>query len=52
MKSWNPPMLPALHSPGWLLRYALGPYDWKLWGMLISDIVAGITVALTLVPQV
>lgn len=46
------PYLPALHQPGWLLRYMVGPYSADLIASLIADLIAGITVALTLIPQV
>ncbi len=46
------PFLPAFHRPGWLLRYIVGPHTLDLMEMAFSDIWAGITVALTLIPQV
>jgi len=46
------PYLPAFHRPGWLLRYVVGPHTWDLFFTLFSDFWAGITVALTLIPQV
>ncbi len=46
------PFLPALHSPGWLLRYMVGPHNIDMFEMAFYDIWAGITVALTLIPQV
>lgn len=46
------PYLPIIHSPGWLLRYVLGPYNDEWTENLYSDIIAGLTVGLTLVPQV
>lgn len=46
------PYLPAFHHPGWLLRYCVGPYTTELIESFFADIIAGITVALTLIPQV
>lgn len=46
------PFLPAFHKPGWLLRYFLGPYTLELFLSFFSDFWAGITVSLTLIPQV
>lgn len=46
------PYLPAFHKPGWLLDYALGPFNAELFGYFMLDFWAGITVALTLIPQV
>jgi len=46
------PYFPAFHAPGWLLRYIFGPYDYEYLESLLSDIGAGITVGLTLIPQV
>ena len=46
------PDLPAFHKPGWLLDYALGPFNAELLGNLTLDFWAGVTVALTLIPQV
>jgi hypothetical protein len=53
VKSWvHVPYFPAFHRPGWLLRYVIGPFD-REWGeWILADIVAGITIALTLIPQV
>eukprot|EP01039_Chlorochromonas_danica_P001662 gene1661-1816_t len=45
------PYLPAFHHPGWLLRYCVGPYSTELIESFFADIIAGITVALTLIPQ-
>lgn len=45
------PYLPAFHRPGWLLRYAVGPYDATWVENAISDVWAGITVAMLLIPQ-
>ena len=45
------PYLPLCHRPGWLMRYLVGPYDQELLNMLLADFVAGLTVALTYVPQ-
>lgn len=52
LSSWESIYFPALHSPGWLLRYTVGPHTPELIESLLSDVSAGITVALTLVPQV
>jgi len=46
------PYLPAFHSPGWMLRYILGPYDDQWFEMLLGDLGAGITVSATALPQV
>ena len=46
------PYLPSLHKPGWMLNYALGPYNAELFGSFMLDFWAGVTVALTLIPQV
>jgi hypothetical protein len=46
------PYLPAFHSPGWLLRYLIGPYDAVWLDNFLSDAGAGLTVGLTLIPQV
>lgn len=46
------PYVPAFHKPGWLLRYAVGPHNSELFQCFISDFFAGLTVALTLIPQV
>ena len=52
-RSWiHIPYFPCLHRPGWLLRYVLGPYDAEWVENLVCDLGAGITVAMTLVPQV
>lgn len=45
------PYFPAFHKPGWLLRYIVGPHTPELLFMIFSDVIAGITVALTLIPQ-
>jgi hypothetical protein len=45
------PYLPSLHSPGWLVRYIVGPHTPTLFEDLFYDISAGITVGLTLIPQ-
>jgi hypothetical protein len=52
LKFWKNPYLPAFHSPGWMLRYILGPHDSVMLESLIADVTAGITVGLTLIPQV
>lgn len=46
------PYFPAFHRPGWLLRYLFGPFDLDWIDGLVADFAAGITVALTLIPQV
>lgn len=46
------PFLPAFHSPGWLLRYIVGPHDRDWVDSIVADIGAGLTVGLTLIPQV
>lgn len=46
------PFLPAFHSPGWLLRYIVGPHDRDWIESIVADIGAGLTVGLTLIPQV
>lgn len=46
------PYFPAFHRPGWLSRYIFGPYDEEWLESIISDLGAGITVGLTLIPQV
>jgi hypothetical protein len=46
------PFLPALHRPGWMLRYFVGPFDTEWLESFFADFWAGITVALTLIPQV
>eukprot|EP01099_Mayorella_cantabrigiensis_P005267 TRINITY_DN414_c0_g2_i1.p1 TRINITY_DN414_c0_g2~~TRINITY_DN414_c0_g2_i1.p1 ORF type:complete len:528 (-),score=105.36 TRINITY_DN414_c0_g2_i1:704-2287(-) len=51
-KRWTHiPYLPAFHRPGWLLRYLVGPYDVPWLEGVVSDFMAGLTVALTLIPQ-
>jgi hypothetical protein len=40
-----------LWRPGWLVRYVLGPYDDEWISSLYGDLVAGLTVAMTLIPQ-
>ena len=45
------PYLPAFHSPGWLLRYIVGPYDREWFDGITSDIIAGLTVGLLMIPQ-
>jgi hypothetical protein len=46
------PYLPAFHRPGWMVRYVVGPHTPQLMMNLMYDCIAGITVALTLIPQV
>ena len=41
----------STNRPGWLVRYAVGPYDVVWIENLIADVCAGVTVALTLIPQ-
>jgi len=43
--------LPAFHNPGWFLRYVIGPHTPELLEQFFNDVTAGITVALTLIPQ-
>lgn len=45
------PHFPAFHRPGWLVKIALGPYDSDWFDALRLDIGAGVTVAMTLIPQ-
>lgn len=53
VKSWvHVPFFPAFHRPGWMLRYVIGPFDDEWVQSILADIVAGITVALLLIPQV
>jgi hypothetical protein len=53
LRSWiHIPYFPAFHRPGWMLRYIVGPHDRDWLESIVADIVAGITVALTLIPQV
>lgn len=46
------PYYPPFHRPGWILRYLFGPYDDSWLESLLADVGAGITVGLTLIPQV
>lgn len=46
------PYLPSFHSPGWLLRYIVGPYNGAWLESFISDFGAGLIVGLLLIPQV
>ena len=46
------PYFPAFHSPGWLLRYLVGPYNYEWLDGITADLAAGITVGLVLIPQV
>lgn len=46
------PYFPPFHRPGWLVAKILGPYDADWVESFIYDICAGITVGLTLIPQV
>ena len=51
--SWfHIPYFPAFHRPGWLLRYLVGPFNKQLLNSVVADFCAGLTVALTLIPQV
>lgn len=53
LKTWfHIPYLPAFHQPGWLSGYIAGPYDLSWVESLLADFWAGITVGLTLIPQV
>jgi high affinity sulfate transporter 1 len=45
------PYFPAFHSPGWLVRYVCGPHTPELLEDMMYDIMAGVTVGLTLIPQ-
>jgi MFS superfamily sulfate permease-like transporter len=45
------PYLPAIHQPGWMMRYGLGPFDKEWTEMMIADCQAGLTVTMTLIPQ-
>lgn len=45
------PYFPAFHQPGWLARYAIGPFDEEWVETLVSDFQAGLTVLMTLIPQ-
>ena len=46
------PFFPAFAKPGWLKNYIVGPHNWLLFEMFMSDLWAGVIVALTLIPQV
>lgn len=45
------PRFPAFHSPGWLVRYIVGPYDKEWLEGVYYDISSGITIGLILIPQ-
>ena len=45
------PHLPAFWRPGWLARYIMGPHNLDLLDSFISDLWAGVVVAMTLIPQ-
>lgn len=45
------PHFPILHRPGWMLKLFLGPYNQQYWDYFIADVMAGTTVAMTLIPQ-
>ena len=45
------PHFPAFHRPGWLVKILLGPYDADWGDAIFSDVAAGLTVAMTLIPQ-
>lgn len=45
------PHFPAFHRPGWLVKIALGPYDSDWLEAIGADLAAGLTVAMTLIPQ-
>lgn len=50
--SWvHIPYFPPIHHPGWLTTYIVGPYNEKYIEVLISDVIAGLTVSLTCIPQ-
>jgi hypothetical protein len=49
--SFYVPHLPAFHRPGWLVKIAVGPYDVEWMDAFFADITAGLTVAMTLIPQ-
>ena len=40
-----------MHNPGWLLRYAVGPYDTEWLQNFYGDVTSGLTVGLILIPQ-
>ena len=46
------PYMPALSRPGWLKKYIMGPHDAALLDSFLSDLWAGVIVAMTLIPQV
>ncbi len=46
------PFVPAFHRPGWFSRYIIGPHNGALFESFFGDFWAGVTVALTLIPQV
>lgn len=45
------PILPAFYKPGWLLNYVRGPFNGEWLDSFLSDVWAGVVVALTLIPQ-
>ena len=48
---WFSIIIVPCFRPGWFMRCLFGPYDSQWLDYLIADILAGITVALTLIPQ-
>ena len=46
------PFLSPFYGPAWIKQYIYGPYDEKFFNTLSTDICAGLTVAVTLIPQV
>eukprot|EP01038_Epipyxis_sp_PR26KG_P007870 gene7870-10684_t len=55
LKHWRQyvhiPYFPSFHKPGWLLRILVGPYNFDLFEQCFMDFWAGVTVAMTLIPQ-
>ncbi len=45
------PHFPLFHRPGWLVKILVGPYDGAWGDALLCDFLAGLTVAMTLIPQ-
>ncbi len=45
------PHFPLFHRPGWLVKILVGPYDGAWGDALLCDFMAGLTVAMTLIPQ-
>jgi hypothetical protein len=46
------PYFPIYERPGWLKQYVMGPHDATFVENVTNDIFSGISVALTLIPQV